>query len=56
MTVTPFEASSEWVPSVRLSTNAFVAAYVAVPGIGWKAAVEATLMIAPRPRSAIAGE
>jgi len=37
-------------------TNAFVAAYVAKKGIGWKLAAEDTLMIVPLLRSRIAGK
>ncbi len=50
---TPLPASSAWSASENDWTNAFVAAYVAMPGTGWKAASDATLRIAPARRSTI---
>jgi hypothetical protein len=50
---TPVPASSAWSASENDCTNAFVAAYVAMLGTGWKAASEATLRIAPARRSTI---
>ena len=49
-------ASSACSASEKDCTNAFVAAYVAMPGTGWKAASEATLRIAPARRSTIGAQ
>ncbi|MCW2958440.1 MAG: hypothetical protein JWP18_1243 [Solirubrobacterales bacterium] len=53
VTDTPVPASSACSDSLKVCTNDFVAAYVAKPGKGWKAATLATFRIAPAPRSTI---
>jgi len=55
VTLTPVPDSSSERDSVRDSTYALVAAYVAREGTGWKAAMEATLRTRPKPRSTIGG-
>ncbi len=56
VTVTPVPSVSACTASAKLSANAFAAAYVALPGSGWKAAVELVIRIAPRPRRTIPGQ
>src|SRR5262245_22763558 len=46
--VTPVPRNSSATASLRERTNAFVAKYSAMPGPGWKAAVEPTLSTPPR--------
>ena len=54
-TRTPVDFVSCHSASVKDNTNALVAPYTAIPGVGWKAAVEATLITSPRPAFVIAG-
>src|SRR6202000_3270478 len=51
VTDTPVPDSSSWTASEKVCTNALVAEYTAIKGIGWKPAIEAMFRHPPAPRS-----